>query len=108
MTTFTAVLTSILSLTTSPNRGTDCAAATPRQARWSQTPVPASSWQYGVGEIVTAVIGAGLVLETLREYPYSNGYRPNANFIMDDARRWHWPPGFGRFPMMFGLAAHKP
>jgi SAM-dependent methyltransferase len=70
--------------------------------------IPASSWQYGVGEIVTALIGAGLVLETLREYAHSNGYRPNPLFIMDDSRRWQWPPGFARFPLMFGLAAKKP
>jgi len=69
--------------------------------------IPSTSWQWGVGEIVTALATAGLVLETLREYPYSNGFRPNPKLVIDDARRWQWPPGFARFPLMFGIAARK-
>ena len=57
---------------------------------------------------MSALAGAGLVLETLREYPYSNGCRTNKRLVMDDARRWHWPPGFARLPLMFGLSARKP
>ena len=69
--------------------------------------IPGTAWQYGVGEIVSALAGAGLVLETLREYPYSNGCRTNKRLVMDDARRWHWPPGFARLPLMFGLSVRK-
>jgi SAM-dependent methyltransferase len=70
--------------------------------------VSATCWQYGVGETVTALAGAGLVLETLREYPHSNGFRPNPAFVIDETRRWRWPPGTARLPMMFGLSVRKP
>ena len=40
--------------------------------------IPATAWQHGVGQIVDALIQAGLVLETLREYPYANGCRTHA------------------------------
>jgi SAM-dependent methyltransferase len=67
--------------------------------------IPSVAWQHGVGEIVTALAGAGLVIETLREYPHSNGCRMIEALVYGDGRRWLWPHGVPRIPLMFGIAA---
>jgi SAM-dependent methyltransferase len=69
---------------------------------------PAYGYQHGLGEIVTAVARAGLQLESLHEYPHSNGFRAHARLEPGADRRWRWPAGLARAPLMFGLAAHKP
>lgn len=70
--------------------------------------VPSWAWQYGLGEIVTALARAGLALETLREYPHSNGFRPTPAFVLGDDRRWRLPEGTARLPLMFGIAFRRP
>lgn len=70
--------------------------------------VPAYGYQHGLGEIVTAVVRAGLQLEALHEYPHSNGFRAHTRLERGDDRRWRWPAGLARAPLMFGLAARKP
>ncbi len=70
--------------------------------------IPAWSYQYGLGMVVDALIRAGLVLETLREFPYSNGFRPFPSLVPGPNRTWHWPPGIARLPLMYGLSARRP
>jgi SAM-dependent methyltransferase len=72
--------------------------------------IPATAWQWGVGQIVDALARAGLVLERLREWPYSNGCKVHDRLVPDpaDARRWIWPEGTARVPLMFGLSARRP
>ncbi len=70
--------------------------------------IPATSWQHGLGEIVTAVAQAGLVVERLDEHPHSNGSRPYACTVLGEDRRYRFPAGMPRFPLMFGLRARKP
>jgi SAM-dependent methyltransferase len=70
--------------------------------------VPAWSWQYGLGETVTALATAGLVLETLREYPHANGFRASDALVLGDDRRWRFPEGAARLPLMFGIAFRRP
>ena len=62
-----------------------------------------ADFPWGLGEVVSAVIGAGLRLETLREWPYANGCRLYDEMTMGEGRRWV-PPG-PEMPLMFGLAA---
>lgn len=69
--------------------------------------IPAYSYQHTLAEIVQAAIDAGLRLEVLREYPYSNGCRPSAALVAGEGRRWQWPEGRARLPLMFGLRATK-
>lgn len=69
---------------------------------------PATSWQHGLGQIVSAVCRAGLVLECLEEFPHSNGSRPFACAVLGEDRRYRFPEGKPRFPLMFGLRARKP
>lgn len=67
--------------------------------------VPAKSWQRGLGEILQSLIDAGLVLEGVREYPHSNGAKVIGGLVRGEGRRWIWPDGTARLPLMFGLSA---
>lgn len=67
--------------------------------------VPATSWQHGLGATLQAVVHAGMRLEQIREWPYSNGCRVVPGLVPLDARRWTWPPLAARVPLMFGIRA---
>jgi SAM-dependent methyltransferase len=70
--------------------------------------VPATSYQHGLGQIVTALVSAGLDLEVLNEYPYANGCRVHPELILGEGRRYVMPEGLARLPLMFGLRVRKP
>ena len=70
--------------------------------------VPAHSHQYGLGQIVTALVGAGLMLEVVREYPHANGCKVHEALVAGGERRWVWPEGIARTPLMFGLSVRRP
>ncbi len=70
--------------------------------------ISAYSYQHTLAEIVQACVDAGLELNRLREYPYSNGFRPSTALVAGSGRRWHWPPNRPQLPLMFGLRAQKP
>jgi SAM-dependent methyltransferase len=70
--------------------------------------VPAWSWQHGLGKVVDALLRAGLVLETLREYPHANGARILPALVAGPGRTWVWPQGTARLPLMYGLSARRP
>jgi hypothetical protein len=76
----------------------------PRHARLRSYP-RASCWQHGLGDIVTALAKAGLRIDELREYPHANGCRVNPSLVESEGRRWTWPPGVARVPLMFALRA---
>jgi hypothetical protein len=65
------------------------------------------SWNHGLGEIVTALIDAGLVIELLQEYPFSGwdmGFTvegPDGTWVMPDSVR-------GEVPLCYSLRARKP
>ena len=80
----------------------------PADAAPGANPVAARAWQYGLGGIVSALLRAGLALETLREYPHANGCRVHDALELGPDRRWRWPAGTARVPLMFGLAATRP
>lgn len=69
-----------------------------------KNPEPCTLFQWGVGEVVTALAQAGLRLEALHEYPYTNGERPFARMQADAQRRMHPPAGIPAMPLMYGLA----
>lgn len=69
---------------------------------------PAVSWQWTLADVVDAIVGAGLELEHLREYPHANGCRVIDGLVAEPGtRRWIWPPGVARLPLMFGIAARR-
>lgn len=65
------------------------------------------SWDHGLGEIVTALIEAGLVVERLVEHPFLDW---KVDFLVDDGNdRWVLPQDAGgELPLMFSLLARKP
>jgi len=66
-------------------------------------------WDHGLGEIVTALIDAGLRIEALVEHPFLAW---KADFLVEDppgSDDWRLPPGSkGELPLMFSLKATKP
>jgi SAM-dependent methyltransferase len=66
-----------------------------------------NEWDHGLGEIVTALVDAGLRIELLEEYPYLEW---PADFLVEgDDGRWRLPPGItGELPLTFSLRASKP
>jgi SAM-dependent methyltransferase len=72
-----------------------------------QNPHPAYEFSWGIADIVTALLDAGLRLITLREYPYVNGFRYLPDFKELPGRRFTVPDGKPILPMMYGIVAQK-
>lgn len=70
-------------------------------------PHPAHSFQWTLGDIVTAVAGAGLTVERLEEYPYANGAKSIASMVEGAGGRMTPPEGIAAVPLMFGLRARR-
>ena len=64
-------------------------------------------FRWGLGEVVTAVAGAGLRITVLQEYPYSNGERHFAEMCELSGRRMVPPESVPAVPMMYGIRADK-
>ena len=64
-------------------------------------------FRWGLGEVVTAVAGAGLRLTVLQEYPYSNGERHFAEMRELPGRRMVPPESVPSVPLMYGIRACK-
>ncbi len=68
------------------------------------------SWVHSMGEIVTAIVQAGLHLRFLHEFPFA--VERQLPFLAPDEGRpalWTLPPGLhGRLPLTFSLKANKP
>jgi SAM-dependent methyltransferase len=65
------------------------------------------SWPHPVGEVLTALIDAGLQIEFVREFPYSIEQRFPFMTRGDDGY-WHLPPEMPSIPMLYSLRAVKP
>ena len=73
-----------------------------------RNPNPAFEFYWGVGEVVSALVEAGLTLERLVEYPYSTGWAAFANMQDLGGGRLAPPPSMPRIPLMYGLSATRP
>lgn len=77
-------------------------------AREFQNPYPGVEYQWGIAEIVTALLEAGLSLSHLAEYNYCNGFKPMSDMVDLGARRFAMPAHLPQnIPLMFSLAAEK-
>lgn len=56
-------------------------------------------WRHDLGEVVGALLGAGLRIEALHELPYMD-WRPFDELVADE-RGWTLPPGTPRIPLNF-------
>lgn len=64
------------------------------------------SWNYGLGEVITALIGAGLRIEYLHEFPLSTAKL--FPFMRQDADGWwRWEDATNTLPLLFSLRATK-
>jgi hypothetical protein len=64
-------------------------------------------WDHGLGEIVTAIIDAGLRLDFLHEFDFVAW--PVDWLVKSDDGRYRLPPGTkGQLPLFFSLKATKP
>lgn len=70
-------------------------------------PHPCHLYRWGVGEVVSALAGAGLRIVALNEYCYVNGERPFTQMAPGADRRWLPPPGQPAVPLMYGFAAEN-
>ncbi|MFC4669399.1 class I SAM-dependent methyltransferase [Seohaeicola nanhaiensis] len=69
-------------------------------------PHPSVGFQWGLGQIVSALARAGLRIEVLEEFPFTNGWRPFEGMEQRPGRRMYLP-GPSALPLMFGLCASK-
>lgn len=68
---------------------------------------PCHLFQWSVGEVVTALAQAGLMIERLDEYCFSNGERPFNDMVEQSGRRMVAPAHVAKFPLLYGIAATK-
>ena len=65
-------------------------------------------WNHGLGEVVTALIGAGLVLEFVHEFPYIS-YDCFPFMVRGDDAMYRFPGELdGVIPLMYTIRAHAP
>jgi SAM-dependent methyltransferase len=73
-----------------------------------KNPNPSYDFSWPVSEVITALVDAGLVLETFREYPFSNGFRPFPDARDLPGRRTAPPESMPTMPLMYAVCARKP
>ncbi len=69
---------------------------------------PCHEFPWTVADWLSAVIGAGLQLRRVRDYPYANGCQVFENMRRLPGRRFAMPEGAPDLPLMCGFAAEKP
>lgn len=67
---------------------------------------PSHEWQHSMSEIVNAVIGAGLKIEFLHEFPFAF-FRAFPQMTRGDDGWWHLDKYDGNIPLIFSLKATK-
>ncbi len=70
-------------------------------------PHPVHEFQWGVAEVLQTLIDAGFSIDTIREYPYSNGAKLFDNLVEVEGRRFVRPEGEPNLPLMWGVVAKK-
>lgn len=65
------------------------------------------SWQHTFDEIVNSLIGAGLRITSLREYPYL-AFQWFPTMVKGDDGFWRMPEGAPDLPLMFSITAEAP
>ena len=72
-----------------------------------QNPEGAHLFRWGLGEVVTALAGAGLGITALHEYPYTNGERCWAGMRELPGRRLVPPENVPAIPLMYAIRAES-
>lgn len=72
-----------------------------------ENPEACHLFRWGLGDVVTSLARAGLKIEVLEEYPYSNGEKNFSGMRETPGRRMLPPEGFPSAPLMYGISAAK-
>lgn len=72
-----------------------------------RNPQKAYWYAWGLADVVTAVLEAGLELTDLREWPFSNGARMFRDMRSAPGRRFFPPKSAPQLPQLFGLVARR-
>ncbi|MEQ1502086.1 MAG: class I SAM-dependent methyltransferase, partial [Myxococcota bacterium] len=70
-------------------------------------PEPVYERAHGIGDVLGAVLGAGLRLDRFEEWPYANGCPIVDTLVEGPGRRFAPPPGIPSLPLMYGLVARR-
>ena len=68
---------------------------------------PLYSWSYSLGEVITALLAAGLHLEYVHEFPMTF-YQQFPTLVPGNDRYWHWPTPDNTLPLLFSIRATNP
>jgi len=63
-------------------------------------------WYHSLGEVFEAVTGAGLNVQSFREYPFCT-YQSRAGMVRSEDGLWRMPEGVLQVPLMFSIRACK-
>lgn len=72
-----------------------------------RNPEPSHEWEWSIVDVVNAVARAGLRIEQMREWPYSNGCKFFPGMVALDGKRWTLAPDAPKLPLMYGLVASR-
>jgi SAM-dependent methyltransferase len=72
-----------------------------------KNPSAVHEFQWAIGEIVSAILDAGLALTTLREFPYANGNKAFDCMRNIGGDRWTLPPDSPNIPLMYAVSAQR-
>ena len=73
-----------------------------------RNPFPGVEFQWGIAEVATAFLDAGLQLSHLVEYKFCNGFKPMSDMVDLGGRRYAMPARLPQnFPLMFSLVAER-
>ncbi len=73
-----------------------------------RNPHASYEFQWSLGEVIDALLRAGLRLRRLQEYPYANGWRGFDGMREGEGRRMYPPASMPSLPLMYGLVAERP
>ena len=72
-----------------------------------KNPHPSHEFQWGIGEVASALLEAGLTVTALREYPYSNGAKLFDRMREAPDKRVYPPEDVPNLPLMYAIVARK-
>ncbi|KAB8315303.1 class I SAM-dependent methyltransferase [Tolypothrix campylonemoides VB511288] len=72
-----------------------------------RNPHRSHEFQWGIGDMVTALLQAGLTLEVLKEYPYANACKLFERMWEAAGCRMFPPEDVPNLPLMYGIVARK-
>lgn len=73
-----------------------------------RNPHPSFEFNWGIADVVQALIDAGLTIERLKEYPYANGWVGFESMRSSGGGRMLPPETMPSLPLMYAIAAVKP